>query len=209
MPRLPRSLRRTRRFVLARRRPLAACAAAVAVLALLQATSTPPPPRTPVLTAARDLPAGTVVGVDDLTSTPFDPGSVPAGVLPDARAAIGRTTAGAVRRGEAMTDVRLVTRSLLAGHPGLVAVPVRIGDPGVVRLLRTGDRVDLVAADPQGERAARTVAQDVVVLALPRSAAQAPGALTGALVLVGVPGAEAGDVAQAAVSAFLSVVLTR
>src|SRR6476659_8158981 len=116
MPRLPRSLRRARRFVLARRRLLAAVAAALAVLALLQAPTTPPPPRTPVLTAAHDLPAGTVVGADDLTSTPFDPGSVPAGVLADAREAIGRTTAGPVRRGEAVTDVRLVTRSLLTGH---------------------------------------------------------------------------------------------
>ena len=209
MPRLPRSLRRVRRFVLARRRLLAAVAAAVGVLALLQATSTPPPPHTPVLTAAHDLPAGTVVGADDLTSTPFDPGTVPTGVLADAREAIGRTTAGPVRRGEAVTDVRLVTRSLLTGHPDLVAVPVRIGDPGVARLLRTGDRIDLVAADPQGERAAETVARDVVVLALPRTSTQAPGALTGALVLVGVPDWDATDLAQAAVSAFLSVVLRR
>jgi Flp pilus assembly protein CpaB len=195
--------------VLARRRLLAACAAAGAVLAVLQATSAPPPPRTPVLTAAHDIPAGAVVGSDDLTSTPFDPGSVPSGALADPREAIGRTTAGAVRRGEPVTDVRLVTRSVLTGLPGLVAVPVRIGDPGVVRLLRTGDRIDLVAADPQGERAAQTVARDVVVLAVPRTSTQAPGALTGALVLVGVPEQDATGLAQAAVSAFLSVVLTR
>src|SRR3954470_4062711 len=148
MPRLPRSLRRARRFLLARRRLLAACAAVVAVLALMQATSAPPPRRTPVLTASHDIPAGAVVGADDLTTVPFDPGSVPAGVLAGAADAIGRTTAGPVRRGEAITDVRLVTGRLLSGHPDLVAVPVRIGDPGVVRLLRVGDRVDLVAADP-------------------------------------------------------------
>src|SRR6476469_1628196 len=143
MHRLPRALRRARRQILARRRPIAAGCAAVAVLAVLQANAPPATPRATVLTAARDLPAGAVIGSDDLTRTAFDPADVPDGMLRDPRSAVGRTTAVPVRRGEALTDVRLVTSSLLTGHPGLVAVPVRIGDPGVVRLLRVGDRVDL------------------------------------------------------------------
>jgi Flp pilus assembly protein CpaB len=208
MPRAPLFLRRLRRTVLARRRPIAALCAAVAVAAALQAGSAPPPPRTMVLTAARDLPAGVVVRSEDLSRTPFDPASVPAGVLP-ASTAVGRTTAGPLRSGEAVTGTRLVTRSLLAGYPGLVAVPVRIGDPGAVRLLRVGDRVDLLAADPQGEASARVVGRDVPVLAIPRAGSESPGLTTGALVVLGIPDGGAGTVAQASVTSFLSVVLTR
>ncbi|QWZ08324.1 hypothetical protein KRR39_00150 [Nocardioides panacis] len=208
MPRLPASLRRLRRVALTHRRPLTALCAAVAVAAALQANAAPPPPRTLVLTAARDLPAGTVVRSGDLVRTPFDPGSVPAGVLP-AAAAVGRTTTGPVRAGEAVTDARLVTRSLLAGYPGLVAVPVRIGDPAAVRLLRVGDRVDLLAADPQSDSAARLVGRDAPVLAIPRAGPESPGLTSGALVVLGVPDLTAPTVAQASVTAFLSVVLTR
>ncbi len=202
------TLRRLRRSVLARRRPLAALCAGVAVLAALHALAAPPPPLTPIVTARTDLPAGAVVRAGDLHRTPFAPGSVPRGVLADAALAVGRTTAGPVRAGEPLTDVRLVTRSLLAGYPGLVAVPVRIGDPGAVRLLRVGDRVDLLAADPQGRTAAAVLGRDVPVLALPRLGEESPGLTTGALVLLGLPAASAPDVAQASVSAYLSVVLT-
>lgn len=209
MSRLPLSYRRARRMVLARRRPIAAVCAAAAVAAALQASSAPPPPRTMVLTASRDLPAGVLVGPGDLTLTAYDPDSVPSGLLPDAAAAVGRTTTAPVRAGEAITDARLLTSSLLDGYPGLVAVPVRIGDPGAVRLLRVGDRVDLLAADPQGETSARVVGHDVPVLAIPRAGEESPGLTNGALVVVGLPDETAQAVAQASVSAFLSVVLTR
>jgi Flp pilus assembly protein CpaB len=208
MPRAPLLLRRLRRSVLARRRPLAALCAAVAVAAALQSGSAAPPRRTMVLTAARDLPAGVVVRPDDLARTPYDPGSVPVGVLSPSTAA-GRTTAGPLRSGEAVTETRLVTRSLLEGYPGLVAVPVRIGDPGAVRLLRVGDRVDLLAADPQGDASARVVGRDVPVLAIPRAGTESPGLTNGALVVLGVPDGGAESVAQASVTSFLSVVLIR
>jgi Flp pilus assembly protein CpaB len=205
---LARARRRVRRAVLARRRPLAAVCAAVAVVATLQANAAPPPPRVPVLTAARNLPAGAVLRADDLTRTPFDPASVPNGILRSAEDAVGRTTTTPVRAGEPLTDTRLLTASLLDGYPGLVAVPVRIGDPGAVRLLRVGDRVDLLAADPQGEQPARTVGRDVPVLAIPETGEESPGLTNGALVVLGLADGEAATVAQAAVASFLSVVLT-
>jgi hypothetical protein len=89
-----------------------------------------------------------------------------------------------------------------------VAVPVRIGDAGAVRLLRVGDRVELVASDPQGERPATTLGEQVPVLAIPRAGEADPGLTNGALVVVALPPEQARRVAQAAVSAFLSVVLT-
>lgn len=206
---LLRPLRRARRAVLARRRPLAALCAAVAVAAALQANAVPPAPRTLVLTAARDLPAGVVVRDSDLRRVPFLPDSVPSGTVPDSAAAVGRTTAGPVRAGEPITDARLVTASLLEGYPGLVAVPVRIGDPASVDLLRVGDRVDVLAADPQGDSPTAVLGRDVPVLAIPRPSADAePGLTTGALVVLGLPDSSARSVAQASVTAFLSVVLT-
>ena len=208
MNRLSLSLRRLRRGVLARRRLLASLCAAVAVAAGLQAASPPPPSRTSVLTAARDIGAGVVVSAADLRRTPYDPDTVPAGVL-TASTAVGRTTTGPVRTGEPMTDARLVTSSLLEGYPGLVAVPVRIGDAGSVRLLRVGDRVDLLAADPQSRGSARVVGRDVPVLAIPRESEQSPGLTNGALVVLGVPDTATRSVAQASVSAYLSVVITR
>lgn len=202
------ALRRLRRTVLARRRPIAALCAAVTVAAALQANAAPPPARTMVLTAAQDLPSGVVVGARDLRRTTYIPESVPAGVLAGASDAVGRTTAGPVRAGEPITDARLVAASLLHGYPGLVAVPVRIGDPGAVRLLRVGDRVDLLAADPQGDAAARVVGDHVPVLAIPRAGDESAGLTNGALIVVGLPRDAAGDLATASVSAFLSVVLT-
>src|SRR6187549_1383098 len=103
-PQLIRPLRRVRRTVLARRRPLAAVCAAVAVIATLQANAGPPPPRVPVLTAAHDLPAGAVLRPDDLTRTPFDAASVPTGVLRSRAQVVGRTTTTPVRSGEPLTD---------------------------------------------------------------------------------------------------------
>ena len=59
---------------------------------------------------------------------------MPAGALRDVTALLGRVLAAPVRRGEPITDVRLVGPSLLgATTAGLVAVPVRIADAGRVR----------------------------------------------------------------------------
>jgi Flp pilus assembly protein CpaB len=160
-----------------------------------------------VLTAARDLPAGVVLQRADLTSTAFAPDSVPSGALA-ARSVVGRTTTSAIRSGEPITGPRLVAGSLLDGFAGLVAVPVRIGDPGAVRLLRVGDHVDLLAADPQGDRPAEVLGRDVPVLAIPRDREESPGLTNGALVVVGLPNDSVRTVAQASVSSFLSVILT-
>ena len=102
--------------------------------------------------------------------------------------------------------MRLVGPALAEGYPGLVAVPVRLPDAGVVALLSVGDRVDLVAADPQGAAAA-LVAADVPVLALPADDGD-PGVtgLGGRLVVLGVPPSDVPAVADAAARTFLTVV---
>ncbi|HET7386308.1 MAG TPA: SAF domain-containing protein [Nocardioidaceae bacterium] len=213
----PTLVRRVRRRVLAHRRALAALCAVLAVGALVRATAAPPPPVRAVPVAAHDLAAGTLVQRSDLTTETFTPGSVPAGTLLDPSAAVGRRTAGPVRAGEPLTDVRLLDDGLLAAYPGTVAAPVRIDDRGQVALLRVGDRIDILAARsaPGGFAAdgppppATVLARDVPVIAIPPRRDRSAQSASGALVVVAVPDKTAAIVAGASVSSFLSVVLDR
>jgi Flp pilus assembly protein CpaB len=205
--RLALTRRRLRRALLIRRRALAAVSAALAVFAGLQAASPRPPETRTVVVAAHDLQAGSVVGPGDLERAAFRPDNVPGGALPHAGAALGRTTTGPVRAGEPITDARLLGGSLLEGYPGRVAAPVRVGDPGAVELLRIGDRVDVIAADPQGGSEPRLVAAGAPVVALP--AGQDTALASGGLVVLAVHEDTARALAGAAVSAYLSIVLTR
>ncbi len=200
--RLTTTRRAVRRTVLARRRLLAGLLTAVAVAAGLHTARAAPPAEVPVLVAARDLPAGVVIAADDVRRVGFAPGSVPAGV---AQNPAGRTLAAPMRAGEPLTDVRLVGPALTDGYPGLVAVPVRLPDPGMAGLLRVGDRVDLISADPQG-RSAETVAADVPVLALPDTPTEVGAAgLTGRLVVVGAQPGEVARIADASVRTFVTI----
>lgn len=204
MRRLASLLRPVRRAVLARRRLLAALLTAVAVAAGLHAAAAPPPAEVAVTVAARDLPSGAVLTDADLRTVGFAPGSVPAGAVDEAG---GRTLAAPLRAGEPVTDVRLVGPALTEGYPGLAAVPVRLPDAGVAGLLTVGDRVDLVAADPEGGPAS-LVATDAPVLALPAGDGD-PGVtgLGGRLVVLGVPPSDVPLVADAAARKFLTVTL--
>jgi Flp pilus assembly protein CpaB len=199
--------RRLRRMILARRRSLSAVLAGSAVLVGFQAATDPPPTTVPVLTAARDLPGGVVVSRDDLALVGFTPASVPEGVVATADEVVGRTTTTPFRAGEPVTDVRLVHGSVLDGYPGSVAVPVRIGDPGAVGMLRVGDRIDVLAADPQRPGPARVVADDMPVLALPRADDPGGSLVSGALVVLAVPPSTAAALAGAGVAEYLSVVV--
>jgi Flp pilus assembly protein CpaB len=201
--RLRRAVRRT---VLARRRPLAALCAAVAVLAAVHAARPSPSETVAVTVAARDLASGTVLGPDDVVVRRFPAGTAPHGAETQA---IGRTLAAPVRRGEPVTDVRLVAPGLVSGYPGRVALPVRIADPDAVGLLRVGDRVDLVAADPRTGTASY-VAVGVPVLALPAPADQdvRSSGLTGRLVVVAAVPSEVDAIAGAAATELLSLVIS-
>ncbi len=209
--RLGEAVRALRRAVLLRRRPLAALLVAVATLAALRSTSSPSPPTAALLTAAHDLPAGTVLTAVDLVSLEVPPGGVPDGSTTAAEAT-GRTLAAPLRRGEPVTDVRLVGAGLLRGYDSLVAVPVRIPDAAAVALLRTGDVIDLLATDPRGG-GTDLVATDVPILALPAldpdDVTSASGGAAGRLVLLGAPLGLAAQLADAAVRRYLTVTISR
>ena len=195
--------RRVRRAVLRRRRLLAALCALLAVWTGLRATAAPPPRTVPVTVAAHDVGAGTVLGAADVMTVGFAPGTVPAG---DIRDPVGRTIAGPLRRGQPVTDTALVGASLVRDRPDLVALPVRLPDTAMAELLRIGDEVDVVAADPQGGPAS-VVARGALVLALPPPPADAAAdGLPGRLVVLGVRTSEVAAVSAATVTHFLTIV---
>jgi Flp pilus assembly protein CpaB len=203
-------LRRLRRRLLAHRR-LGAAILAVAAVALTVHAVRPPAPASVALTVAgRDLPAGTVLAAGDLARVRVPPGAVPAGFI---ERPTGRVLAAALRRGEPITDARLVGPDLTAGHPELVAVPVRLPDAAMASLLRVGDRVELLATDPQ-DGGTTVAAPDALVLALPAAGEtpvtpqNPPNAVTsgsgGRLVVIGVTENLVTRVAAAAVRDFLT-----
>lgn len=171
------------------------------VLALVPATSRSAA-TVLVLTADHDLRAGPALGPSDLTLTPIDPARVPAGALTDLGAAAGRVLAGPVRRGEILTDARLVGPALPGLPPDAAAVPIRLAD-----LLHPGSRVDVVAAAPDAGEIS-VVAHDAVVLLVPPPAGDVgPEPNRGRPVVVALPPDRATQVAGFSLQRQLTVTL--
>lgn len=189
-------------FLSRRRRWLAALFAAAAA-AFGLAAARPHPHGERVLVAGRDLAGGAVLGPGDVAARILPARAVPAGAV---RAAVGRVLSGPVRRGEPLTDVRLSRSAdpLRTRDPGAVAVPVRLADAGVARLLRPGDRVDVLAARADGPLPAHTVAAGVPVLAVPKPG---PDGDEGALVVVETGREQAAALARASVDSRLSITI--
>lgn len=203
-----------RRAFARHRRILAAVFAALAVACALPVVAPPAPPTTDVLVAARDLPGGPL-RPGDLVVRAFPPDAVPEGALRSLDLAAGRTLASPVRRGEPITDVRLLGPGLLASHgPDVVATPVRLADAESAELLSAGDVVDVLAASAGWEGApptavpAQTVAGGVTVLSAPRPPDDGPGRPeSGALVVLATTADQAARLAAAQANGRLSVAI--
>ncbi|WP_229711901.1 hypothetical protein [Streptomyces daqingensis] len=89
-------------------------------------------------------------------------------------------------------------------RPTSVSAPVRIADAAAVRLLRPGDRVDVIASQ-EGSAPPRTVATGARVERLPKHVETDP--VDGALVVLAVPRRTATALAGAAVTSRLAVTL--
>lgn len=193
-----------RRAVLRRRRLLAVVFTAAAVAAGLRAAAPPTPDTVELLVAARDLPAGAVVAADDVRPLDLPRDAVPASALDDP---VGATLAAPLGSGEPVTALRVIGPDLAAAAPGTVALPVRLSDAGQAALLEVGDRIDLLATDPQAATTV-TVAADVMVLAVPEgvasSSAGPDGALSGRLVVMGVRHEKVSEVTTASVTTFVT-----
>jgi Flp pilus assembly protein CpaB len=168
-----------------------------------------PPDTTAVVVAAADLAPGRVLTDGDLRLTGLPAEAVPEGAARSADDLLGRVLAGGLRRGEPVTDVRLVGPGLAALlAPGQVAAPLRLTDLAVAELVRPGDRVDVLATAPDSPTA-EVVAAGVLVLApSPADDAGPTGADAGAgLLVLAVDDATGARLAAAATSDTLSVTL--
>jgi Flp pilus assembly protein CpaB len=186
------------------RRPVAALAAAAATGLALLALRPEPPPSVKIVAAARDLPGGSALRPGDLHTVALPADLVPDGALHTA--ATGRLLAGPVRRGEPLTDARLMSPGLLRGHPGSVATPIRIADAAAVRLLRTGDRIDVLATPSEDASPpwARLIVTGVAVIALPP---QPETSDQGALVVVATSSRQAAALVAASARSRLSLTI--
>jgi Flp pilus assembly protein CpaB len=187
-------------------------AALLTVLALVMALRPSPAPggaaasaAVTVAVSAGDLPAGTTLTADDLTTTRYPPGAAPAGVVAQPETLVGRVLAGSVRVREPITDARLVGPGLTSQLPdGQVAAPVRLADLAVAALVHTGDRVDVLAT-PAEAATAEVVAEGALVVAT----AGADDDAGAGLLLLAVDDATAARLAAAATTATLTVTLPR
>jgi len=208
-----RVARQVRDAITWHRRLVTALLAGIAVAAGLSAVAPPHVPTVRVWTATRDLTGASPLQAADVRLRPLRRIDVPAGALPAGAAVLGRLLAGPVRRGEPLTDVRLLGPSLLGalGRRGLVAIPVRVADgPAAAALLRTGDVVDVLGTMAAPEESAlpssAPVATGMRVLAVPIRDGTSDGD-GGGLVVVAATSQQAAALAAAAGVERLSVVV--
>lgn len=144
---------------------IAAVCVGLAAMVVVHQLRPPPPASTPVVVAARDLPAGTVLTETDLqveyVSQPLPGPSEPEEVL------AGRLVV-ALPAGAPVVETMLLGPALVeAAPPGTVVVPVRLADAAIVSLARPGDLLDLYLspADTGGQSlAAERVAEGALIL---------------------------------------------
>lgn len=170
-----------------------------AVLALAPERDTEP--GVPVSVVTRDIAVGEVVRAQDLRTIrvvhPPD-GVVTGGDI------IGRSAAAPLRRGEIVTDVRLLVDTIPHPGPGRVALPVRPDDAALVALLRPGMRVAIVRLI-DGDRPV-TVTDDAIVLWLPDGEGEGlPGPRPDTLTILAVPAPVADEVTAASLSGVLTL----
>jgi pilus assembly protein CpaB len=149
-PELPPSVQAVARAVGARRRLVAAGLIGIAVVSGLTALRPQPAPTRAIWVAAHDLGGSRQLTAADVRLARLPLAAVPGGALPVTTRVVGRLLAAPVRRGEPITDVRLLSPALVAAAApaGSVAVPVRVADgPATVALVRTGEHVDVLAGD--------------------------------------------------------------
>ncbi|MEW2478666.1 SAF domain-containing protein [Mycobacterium sp. NPDC049093] len=185
------------RTVAARR----AAAAGLVILAAIAAfRSDPHGDYAEVAVAAHDLSPGVALTAADVRLERHSTATVPDGAQSDVTPMIGATLTAPARRGEVITDVRLLGSRLAetAAGPDARIVPVKLNDTALLDLIRPGDIVDVltVTADPDDKGPARPVvvaAGAVVVLVSEK--ARGAGVGSDRVALVALPARPANEVA--------------
>ncbi|SBS78969.1 SAF domain protein [uncultured Mycobacterium sp.] len=135
--------------------------------------------RADVVVAAHDLSPGLALTAADIRLEKRSATTLPDGAQTTIDALVGTTLAGPARRGEVLTDVRVLGSRLagLAAGPDARVVPLHLADAAVLDLIRPGDVVDVMGAADAGTDAKPTlVASDAtVVLVSPQHKAAGAG----------------------------------
>lgn len=184
----------------------------VVLAGVVAVRSDPDGEQTEVVVAAHDLRPGSALTGDDLRLEKRSTATLPDGSQADVGAVVNKTLAGPARRGEVLTDVRLLGSRLAesAVGPDARIVPLHPADSALVDLVRPGDVIDVLAASGAGTESRseagtgadfnarpRVVATSaVVVLVSEKPKVQAAG--SDRVVLVALPAGAANAVAAAA-----------
>jgi Flp pilus assembly protein CpaB len=198
------------RTVLARR---IAAGGLVVLAGIATLRSNPDADSAEVVVAVRDLRPGAALTLDDVQLERRLATTVPDGSQADLGAVLGSTLASPTRRGEVLTDVRLLGSRLAesTAGPGARIVPLHLADSALIDLVRVGDVVDVLAAPAgdapaAGQAASRVVATDAVVVLV--SAKQKVQAADGdRVVLVALPARVANTVAGSALGQTVTLTL--
>ena len=182
-----------------------AAGALVILAAVVALRSDPQGERTEIVVATRDLPSGVALTADDVRLENRMAATVPDGSQSDVDAVIGATLAGPARRGEVLTDVRVLGPRLAESVAGPDAriVPLPLADSALLDLVRPGDVVDVLAAGAEAGTATgadarpQLVATDAVVV-LVSEKPKGAGSGSDRVVLVAVGAHAANAVAAAA-----------
>lgn len=205
--RLRRALRPDWSRTVAARRTAAGLLVVLAAVAALRPD--PAGERADIVIALRDLAPGTPLTAGDVTVESRLATTVPDGATGDIGAVLGATLAGPARRGEILTDVRLLGTRLTeaSGGPDARMVPLHLADEALVDLIRPGDIVDVLAAgstEAGPDTATQVIATEAVVALVSADATGPPGS-AGRVVLVTLPRQAANAVAGAALTRQITV----
>ena len=185
------------RTVAARR---VAAGALVVLAAVAALRSDPDGDQADIVVAARDLSPGAELTATDVRLEKRSAATVPDGSQSSVDTVVGSTLAGPARRGEVLTDVRLLGPRLAqsAAGPDARVVPLHLADTALLDLVRPGDVVDVLAAsnNTADDSIPQVVATDAVVV-LVSEKQKGPGAGGDRVVLVALPAHAANDVAGA------------
>lgn len=188
------------RTVAARR---AAAAGLVLLAAVAAVRSDPRGEQTEIAVATRDLAPGVELTADDIRLESRSSATLPDGAQTDLGALVGTTLAGPARRGEVLTDVRLLGPRLAESAAGADAriVPLQLTDTALLDVIRPGDVVDVLTVaddhdgDPAGSRP-HVIATDAVVV-LVSEKPKGAGSGSDRVALVALPARAANEVAGA------------
>ncbi|MGB5110848.1 MAG: SAF domain-containing protein [Mycobacterium sp.] len=206
LSRLRRALRPDWTRTVGARRAAAGLLVVLAAIAALRPD--PAGERIDVVVALQDLDPGT-----PLTSSDVAVQSRFATTVPDGASKIGdvlgTTLAGPARRGEVITDVRLLGSRLTEATAGPDAriVPLHLADEALVDLIRVGDVLDVLAAGSAqaGPDTPPEVIATEAVVALVSAESAGPAGSARRVVLVALPRSAANAVAGAALTRQITV----